>query len=79
MYKRQVKELIHHLPNERIVYFGDTARVPYGTKSGETIIRYSREIVKALLKHQVKMVVVALSLIHILWALSATALKSPQP
>ena len=29
-----VKELIHHLPNERIVYFGDTARVPYGTKSG---------------------------------------------
>jgi len=54
-----VKELIHHLPNERIVYFGDTARVPYGTKSGETIIRYSREIVKALLKHKVKMVVVA--------------------
>ena len=29
-----VKELIRHLPNERIVYFGDTARVPYGTKSG---------------------------------------------
>jgi len=54
-----VKELIHHLPNERIVYFGDTARVPYGTKSGETIIRYSREIVTALLKHKVKIVVVA--------------------
>jgi glutamate racemase len=54
-----VKEIIHHLPNERIVYFGDTARVPYGTKSGETIIRYSREIVRALLKHKVKMVVVA--------------------
>jgi glutamate racemase len=54
-----VKELIHHLPNERIVYFGDTARVPYGTKSGETIIRYSREIVQALLKHKVKMIVVA--------------------
>ena len=54
-----VKELIHHLPNERIVYFGDTARVPYGTKSAETIIRYSREIVRALLKHKVKMVVVA--------------------
>ena len=54
-----VKELIHHLPNERIVYFGDTARVPYGTKSGETIIRYSREIVRALLKYKVKMVVVA--------------------
>jgi len=54
-----VKELIHHLPNERIIYFGDTARVPYGTKSGETIIRYSREIVRALLKHRVKMIVVA--------------------
>ena len=54
-----VKELIHHLPNERIVYFGDTARVPYGTKSAETIIRYSREIVRELLKHKVKMVVVA--------------------
>jgi len=54
-----VKELIHHLPNERIVYFGDTARVPYGTKSAKTIIRYSREIVRALLKHKVKMVVVA--------------------
>ena len=40
-----VKELIHHLPNERVVYFGDTARVPYGTKSKETILRYSREIV----------------------------------
>ena len=54
-----VKELIHHLPNERIVYFGDTARVPFGTKSAETIIRYSREIVRTLLKHKVKMVVVA--------------------
>src|SRR6266853_1753137 len=54
-----VKELIHHLPNERIVYFGDTARVPYGTKSPETIIRYSREIVQILLKSKVKMVVVA--------------------
>jgi len=54
-----VKELNHHLPNEKIVYFGDTARVPYGTKSAETIIRYSREIVRVLLKHKVKMVVVA--------------------
>jgi len=53
------KELMHELPNERIVYFGDTARVPYGTKSRETIIRYSKEIVGVLLKHRVKMVVVA--------------------
>ena len=54
-----VKELNHHLPNEKIVYFGDTARVPYGTKSGDTIIRYSREIVRVLLKYKVKMIVVA--------------------
>jgi glutamate racemase len=54
-----VKELIYQLPNESIVYFGDTARVPYGTKSGDTIIRYSREIMRALLKYKVKMVVVA--------------------
>ena len=54
-----VKELLHTLPNERVVYFGDTARVPYGTKSKESIIRFSTEIVQVLLKHKVKMVVVA--------------------
>ncbi|MBI3601448.1 MAG: glutamate racemase [Candidatus Omnitrophica bacterium] len=54
-----VKELLAVLPDENIVYFGDTARVPYGTKSRETIIRYSREIVGVLLKYKVKMVVVA--------------------
>ena len=54
-----VKELLSVLPKENIIYFGDTARVPYGTKSRETIIRYSREIVDVLLKHKVKMVVVA--------------------
>ena len=54
-----VKQLIQLLPNEKMVYFGDTARVPYGTKSAETIIRYSREIVQALMKQKVKMIVVA--------------------
>jgi len=54
-----VKEIAHALPNERVVYFGDTARVPYGTKSKETIIRFSTEIVSVLLKYKVKMVVVA--------------------
>jgi glutamate racemase len=54
-----VKELFITLPDENIVYFGDTARVPYGTKSRETIIRYSREIVDVLLKNKVKMIVVA--------------------
>lgn len=48
-----------HLPAEDIVYFGDTARVPYGNKSKSTIIRFSNEIVTFLMKHKVKMVVVA--------------------
>ncbi len=54
-----VKELMHQLPSEDVVYFGDTARVPYGTKSRESIVRFSRENVSLLLKRKVKMVVVA--------------------
>ncbi|MFA5087902.1 MAG: glutamate racemase [Candidatus Omnitrophota bacterium] len=54
-----VKELMRHLPYENIVYFGDTARVPYGTKSRESIIQFSKENVAVLLRHQVKMIVVA--------------------
>ncbi|MCA9405612.1 MAG: glutamate racemase [Candidatus Omnitrophica bacterium] len=54
-----VKELTRHLPHENIVYFGDTARVPYGTKSKEAIIQFSIENTEALLEHNVKMVVVA--------------------
>lgn len=37
-----VREIMRQIPKERIVYFGDTARVPYGTKSRDTVIRYSR-------------------------------------
>lgn len=48
-----------HLPEEDIIYFGDTARVPYGNKSKSTIIRFAGEIMKFLMKHKVKMVVVA--------------------
>jgi glutamate racemase len=47
------------LPAEDILYLGDTARFPYGNKSPETIIRYSREIMAYLRKHAVKAVVVA--------------------
>ena len=54
-----VKELIRQLPGENIVYFGDTARVPYGTKSRESIIRFSKENVSLLLRHKVKMIVIA--------------------
>lgn len=54
-----VKEIMKRLPNEDIVYFGDTARVPYGTKSRESIIRFSKQNISILLKHKVKMIVVA--------------------
>jgi glutamate racemase len=54
-----VRELIRQLPNENIIYYGDTARVPYGTKSKESIVRFSKENAKVLLKHKVKMIVVA--------------------
>lgn len=54
-----LKELLAHLPGETFVYFGDTARVPYGTKSAETVRRFSRENVRLLLDRGVKSVVVA--------------------
>ncbi len=54
-----VKELKKALPHERIVYFGDTARVPYGSKSKEVILRYSREIADFLKSQDVKMIVIA--------------------
>ncbi|MBP7215912.1 MAG: glutamate racemase [Candidatus Omnitrophica bacterium] len=54
-----VKELIRQLPREDIIYFGDTARVPYGIKSRETVIRFSIENILFLLKHEVKLICVA--------------------
>lgn len=53
------REIMRQLPDERIVYFGDTARVPYGSKSKDTIIRYSRQIIRFLKTKQVKAIVVA--------------------
>jgi len=54
-----LKSLMSNLPQEDLVYFGDTARVPYGTKSRESIIQFSKENVSLLLEHNVKMIVVA--------------------
>lgn len=53
------REIMRHLPNENIVYFGDTARVPYGSKSKDNIIRYSRQIINFLLTKDVKAIVIA--------------------
>lgn len=54
-----VREVQRSMPAEDIIYFGDTARVPYGTKSKETVTRFSKENIEFLLKHDVKLVVVA--------------------
>ncbi len=54
-----VHELIRQLPRESLIYFGDTARVPYGNKSPDTVRRYSREILDFMVSRDVKLVVVA--------------------
>lgn len=54
-----VREIMRHLPNENLVYFGDTARVPYGSKSKDTIIRFSRQIIRFLKTKDVKAIVIA--------------------
>ena len=53
------REIMRQIPNERIIYFGDTARVPYGSKSKETVTRFSGQIVRFLRTFQVKTIVVA--------------------
>jgi glutamate racemase len=53
------QEVIRQLPHESVIYFGDTARVPYGPKSPETVQRYSREIAAFLTDQGVKSIVIA--------------------
>ena len=54
-----LKEIVKALPQEDTIYFGDTARVPYGTKSPETVTRYSLEIASFLVRRDIKLLVVA--------------------
>ena len=53
------REIMRQLPRENMVYFGDTARVPYGSKSRNNIIRYSRQIIRFLRTKDVKAIVIA--------------------
>jgi len=53
------REIMRQMPEERIIYFGDTARVPYGSKSKDTIVRYSRQIIRFLRTKGVKAIVIA--------------------
>lgn len=52
-------EIVRRLPTEDLIYLGDTARLPYGTKSAATVVRYAERAVELLLRYPVKMVVVA--------------------
>ena len=54
-----VRSLMERLPFENIIYFGDTARVPYGIKSVDTINRYALQIAEFLLKKDVKLLIIA--------------------
>lgn len=54
-----LKELHSLMPNENIIYFGDTARLPYGTRSRETILKYAAQDIAFMKKHDVKMMIAA--------------------
>ena len=73
-----VSELRRALPHEQVLYVGDTARVPYGGKSPETVTRYSREISDLLVAEGAKMIVVACNTASAL-AVPSIALDYPVP
>ena len=54
-----VREIMKLMPNENVIYFGDTARIPYGTRSKETILEYTRQDVEFIKRHDVKMIIAA--------------------
>lgn len=67
-----LKEIMKILPNENIVYFGDTARVPYGPRSKETVIKYTFQAINFLISKNVKAIVIACN------TATARALKESQ-
>ena len=71
-----VKSIRRYLPDEDVIYFGDTARVPYGNKSRDTIIRFAHEIMTFMMENEVKMVVVACNTAS---SLSLSSLKRKYP
>ena len=72
------REIMRQIPEERIVYFGDTARVPYGNKSRDTILRYSRQIIRFLRTKEVKAIVIACNTASA-YALDTVAAESDIP
>lgn len=59
-----VKDVMKQLPNESIVYFGDTARVPYGSKSKKTVTKFSAQIIRFLKEQNVKAVIIACNTVN---------------
>ena len=68
--------LLRHLPQEQYVYLGDTARLPYGTKSPETITRYALQVCHKLVQENIKLLVVACNTVS---AVALPALKNAYP
>ncbi len=71
-----LKHLVRIMPHERFVYLGDTARVPYGNKSAETVQLYARQCAAFLRQHDVKLIVVACNTAS---ALALSQLQQEQP
>ena len=71
-----VKAIRERMPNEDVIYFGDTAHVPYGSKSKETILGFTEDAVKFFLEHGVKCVVIACNTAT---ALALPEIKAPVP
>ncbi len=72
-----INELNLVLPQENIIYFGDTGRVPYGTRSAETIVKYAKEDEKLLLSHDVKLIIAACGTVSSVAADTAKDLPVP--
>jgi glutamate racemase len=73
-----VRELFRALPSESVVYFGDTARLPYGSKSKETVTRFSLEIAAFLIRQNIKCLLVACNTASS-YALDVLAQRLPIP
>ena len=71
-----VWELHRQLPQERVIYYGDTARTPYGSKSPETIVKFASQLVEKLVTSNVKMVIIACNTITA-WGLTALREQFP--
>jgi glutamate racemase len=54
-----VKEIMRIMPNEDVIYFGDTGRVPYGSRSQETLVKYVRQDIRFLKSFDIKMIIIA--------------------